>query len=263
MKKEDEVNIKVGLLTLFGIILILLLVVWRSGILLKVQGNELVGRFDSVSGLLETAPVLYRGYKVGSVVQINPQAKKVEVISKLLRDLKLPEDSYLRIEYNGLVGQKYLSIIPGISKYILAKGAVLKGVSTAGMAEFINEGSGSMAEARKLLINFNRSFAKDDPNTSFAKIIGNFEEIAESLNRSMPKLESSLTNLDVMMKELVANKDNLNDSVVSTKIAAQNIASISIQLNETISKNAENIDAIIYEVKRASKRLNKVLRTKD
>ncbi len=263
IKKEDEVNIKVGLLTLLGILLIFILFIWRSGLLLKVQGYELVGRFENVSGLLVTSPVQYRGYKVGTVEQINPKASQIEVVAKLSQELSLPADSYLRIDYDGLVGQKFLSIMPGESSKLLVPGTVLKGYSTAGMSDFIHEGSGSMAEARKLLMNFNRSFSKDNPDASFAKIMHDFEEITKSLNKTMPKLEKAVNNLDTMLAELVNNKENINKTLVDTQASAHNLLEFSGKLNQTISKNAENIDVIIYEVKRASKRLNKVLRTKN
>ena len=87
-------------------------------------GIELSARFDKIDGLPSGADVRIAGVKVGSVTgtRINPETFQAEVTLRVGSGIRLPADSSAEITSEGLLGGKYVSIVPGGSDRILASG---------------------------------------------------------------------------------------------------------------------------------------------
>ena len=102
---------KVGIFSFFVLLLIAFLIVWQSSIFLRASGNNFTGVFEGINGLLEGAPVRYRGFKVGYVAKIIPEIEDIKVEFWVNSDLKIPEGSTLKIAFDGLIGEKYLEIV--------------------------------------------------------------------------------------------------------------------------------------------------------
>jgi phospholipid/cholesterol/gamma-HCH transport system substrate-binding protein len=88
---------------------------YRSSQVSESGGYELLARFDRVDGLEPGADVRISGIKVGSVVSqtLDPQTFRAEVRFTLRDDVELPLDSSAAVVSNGLLGGKYLAVVPG------------------------------------------------------------------------------------------------------------------------------------------------------
>ena len=88
------------------------------------DGLSLTARFDKIDGLNNGADVRIAGVKVGSVTaqRINPQSFAAEVTINVDRTLRLPADTSAEITSEGLLGGKYVSLVPGGADRILASG---------------------------------------------------------------------------------------------------------------------------------------------
>ncbi|MFL1464131.1 outer membrane lipid asymmetry maintenance protein MlaD [Roseococcus sp. DSY-14] len=88
------------------------------------DGYQLTARFDKIDGLASGADVRIAGVKVGSVTgaRIDPETFQAEVTFRLGSQIRLPADSSAEITSEGLLGGKYLSIVPGGSERLLAAG---------------------------------------------------------------------------------------------------------------------------------------------
>lgn len=88
------------------------------------DGMLLTARFDRIDGLVNGADVRLAGVKVGTVTatRIDPQSFSAEVSMRIDRALRLPSDSSAEVTSEGLLGGKYISIVPGGSETLLAEG---------------------------------------------------------------------------------------------------------------------------------------------
>jgi len=88
------------------------------------DGMQLRARFDRIDGLSNGADVRIAGVKVGSVTdsRIDPQTFGAELTMRVDRSLRLPEDTSAEITSEGLLGGKYVSLVPGGSDKILTDG---------------------------------------------------------------------------------------------------------------------------------------------
>jgi phospholipid/cholesterol/gamma-HCH transport system substrate-binding protein len=79
------------------------------------DGYELIARFDKVDGLERGSDVRISGIKVGAVVDqsLDPETYRAEVRFTLREDVQLPADTSAAVVSNGLLGGKYLALVPG------------------------------------------------------------------------------------------------------------------------------------------------------
>ena len=78
-------------------------------------GYELIARFDKVDGLEPGSDVRISGIKVGTVIDqtLDPETYRAEVRFSLRDDVQLPADTSAAVVSNGLLGGKYLALVPG------------------------------------------------------------------------------------------------------------------------------------------------------
>ncbi len=88
------------------------------------DGMLLTAQFDRIDGLVNGADVRIAGVKVGSVVasSIDPVSFNAVVGMRVDRSLRLPADSSAEVSSDGLLGGKYLSIVPGGAERVLGEG---------------------------------------------------------------------------------------------------------------------------------------------
>ncbi len=87
----------------------------------KVDGYKLTAQFMKVGGLEAGADVRISGIKVGSVldVRLNPETYTAEVVLGLISSLHLPRDTEAAIADAGVMGGKYVQLLPGKSQSVL------------------------------------------------------------------------------------------------------------------------------------------------
>lgn len=87
-------------------------------------GYALNARFDRIDGLNVGADVRMAGVKVGTITasRIDPKTYLAEVNFTVQQGLDLPKDSSAEIVSDGLLGGKYLSLVPGGDDAVLKPG---------------------------------------------------------------------------------------------------------------------------------------------
>lgn len=90
-----------------------------------VSGTTLHAKFERIDGLTVGSDVRLAGVKIGSIAAaaIDPKTFQAMVTFTVLATLKLPRDSSAEITSDGLLGGKFLAIVPGGDDKLLADGA--------------------------------------------------------------------------------------------------------------------------------------------
>ena len=90
-------------------------------------GYELSARFTRVDGLSVGSDVRMSGIKVGTVVEqsLDRETFDALVIFNVKDDVKVPDDTAVKITSDGLLGDSYVSLEPGGSEIYLAAGEEL------------------------------------------------------------------------------------------------------------------------------------------
>jgi phospholipid/cholesterol/gamma-HCH transport system substrate-binding protein len=93
-----------------------------------VSGYELSANFERVDGIREGSDVRISGIKVGSVVSesLDPKTFLAKVQVSIDPAIKVPDDTVAEIVSAGLLGDKYLSLVPGGSEKTIPAGGEIR-----------------------------------------------------------------------------------------------------------------------------------------
>lgn len=175
---------KVGIMTLIGAIALAMIITWKSNLFLTAQGFELVGSFTNIEGLTVGSEVRYRGFNVGKVMRIDPGPADIKVYATVKRGLKMPEDSTLRVGFDGIVGLKYLEIKPGSLETLYKPGMVLQGISTSGLVDFVDVGTQNLMETKAILEEFRRFVSNPELQQAINNTATNTEKLTLELRET-------------------------------------------------------------------------------
>ncbi|MCW3474435.1 outer membrane lipid asymmetry maintenance protein MlaD [Limobrevibacterium gyesilva] len=89
-----------------------------------ISGYTLRAKFDRIDGLAVGADVRVAGVKVGTVSSagVDPKTYQAVVTFSIENALKVPKDSSAEITSDGMLGGKFLALVPGGDEKMLADG---------------------------------------------------------------------------------------------------------------------------------------------
>jgi phospholipid/cholesterol/gamma-HCH transport system substrate-binding protein len=105
-----------------------LLFAYNSSQLRSVKGYELTANFEHIDGIRDGSDVRVSGIKVGSVLglTLDPKTFLATVRMSVEPAVKLPDDTVAEIVSSGLLGDKYMSLVPGGSEKDIQPGGRIK-----------------------------------------------------------------------------------------------------------------------------------------
>lgn len=131
------VEISVGAFMLAGILALAFLAVQVSGLNLKENQRatyKLMAHFNNASGLAVRAKVTVAGVVIGRVTAISLDAKDSRALVEMAIDNNvdtLTSDSIAAIQTAGILGEKYISILPGGDSEMLKNGDEIQDTQSA------------------------------------------------------------------------------------------------------------------------------------
>ena len=263
---------KVGIFVLMGIILLVYMSLRVGGIKFgRPEGYEIFVKFDSVAGLDKDASVRIAGVEVGRVKDIILEYNKAKVTLMINSDVKVGKDFSAVLKTKGLLGERYLELIPGspnapamepggeitkITTYtdmdklitIMSDVAIdIKKVSES-LASVLG-GSEGEATLRNIVKNVEDITERIDNmvkanDEKFGRILTNFEEFSSDLKEKGPEITDGLKAVSDNLNQVIAeNRDTLKDGFGNLKEASTKLS----ETMETINRLAKNVEPKIDE----------------
>ena len=93
-----------------------------------VQGYPVTAQFERIDGIRDGGDVRIAGVKVGSIVSasLDPKTFLADVRISIDPGYKLPDDTVAEIVSAGLLGDRYLALVPGGSEHTIPPGGRIK-----------------------------------------------------------------------------------------------------------------------------------------
>lgn len=131
---------KVGAVTLAALVLLAGMLVGLSHFTIGDKGYPVAALFHDVNGLTPGNLVHFAGVEVGQVESVTLVPDGIRVLLRIHQGTAIPVGSHFTIGTNGLLGEKFISIVPpdGNTTDVIPAGAIVIGEDTQGLAELIN-----------------------------------------------------------------------------------------------------------------------------
>lgn len=121
--KRAELELIVGLFIVAGILCLgYISTKYAKMEMVGDSGYQLVAVFPNIGGLKNGALVEIAGVKIGRVKEIALDNYRARVVLNIQSEVKIQDDAIARIKTKGLLGEKFVDIVPGGSDTILTKG---------------------------------------------------------------------------------------------------------------------------------------------
>jgi len=93
-----------------------------------VTGYEVLARFERIDGLSAGSDVRMSGIKIGTIVKQTLDTQDYLAVVRMSIDpaVKLPEDSSAEVVSDGLLGSKYMSLVPGGADEMIEAGGEIR-----------------------------------------------------------------------------------------------------------------------------------------
>jgi len=116
---KTKLELKVGIFVFIGLLILVVFVLSIGGFKTWSSGHRLNLLFNFVNGVKIGAPVRFAGVDIGEVKRINLEFRSEENRTEVSLEVwvkdnvRIPPDSKVLINTLGLLGEKYVEIIPG------------------------------------------------------------------------------------------------------------------------------------------------------
>lgn len=127
---KTKMELKLGIFVFIGLVIFVVAILSVGGIRTWASGYKVNFMFSFINGVKKGAPVRFAGVDVGQVQTIKyffdekENKTKIRVACWVDNDVKIPMDSVVWVNTLGLLGEKYIEIMPGqdYSKCLLVNG---------------------------------------------------------------------------------------------------------------------------------------------
>ena len=122
---DKKIELIAGTFVLVGLVLVGFLAFQIGDAQIFAAGNyTLNARFSDVGGLTEGSKVRLAGVTVGTVgrISLDPETYYANVELVLRPEISLDDDTIASVKTNGLIGDKFISLLPGGSGIPLSDG---------------------------------------------------------------------------------------------------------------------------------------------
>jgi len=218
MSRDNGLELKVGSFVLLAVLVLTFFIISISDLSIFEKGRHIHVVFGFASGLREAAPVRLAGVEVGLVRKLkvfvdeaDGGKTKVRVNIWIKEDISIPADSKITINQLGILGEKYLEIIPGSSTDLIKDDGVAIGHDPVPIEKITEKMDSLMAKLEVTADNVNNGILNDKNKKSLQDALEGFGALGTDLKEGRGTLGKLLTdesiyhNLDDLTSDLKGN----------------------------------------------------------
>ncbi len=236
MKINNET--KVGIITVLSVTILILGYNYLKGREIFTNTIDIYAEYGQINGISESNPVLYNGFAVGKVTDLELTERGTIIATLTLKPgLQIPDNTIAKIVSQDLLGAKAVVLQFGDSRTFIEEGDTLRTDTEMSLAESVNSEVLPVKQKAEKLLSTMDSILVSIQYILNPNFRSNIDQSFASIKRSIETLEVTATRVDSMVKYQAAR----------FKVISSNIESISSNLknnNQKITDILSNIDQI-------------------
>lgn len=200
---------------------------------------EVSSRFETVEGLVASAPVFIKGYKAGKVSEVSYNAEKedFEVVCSILKEFRIPADSRMTIFSTDIMGGKGIRIDFGTSSDYINDGdalapdfekSLMDGLA-AGVMPLLEKVNNTIDSLNVTVSGINSFLSAENINTLGSTLkhidatMANLRGISSSVNGKSKEIESLMDNLATISGKFTDTADKLDTTIAGVGTIVQSV----------------------------------------
>jgi phospholipid/cholesterol/gamma-HCH transport system substrate-binding protein len=220
---------------------------------------EVSARYETVEGLVASAPVYIKGYKAGKVTEVtyNPETEDFQVVCSIRKEFRIPADSRMIIYGVDIMGTKGVRIAFGTSEILVEDGGTLQPRLEAGLVD------GLAAEIGPLLSKVSSTLDSLEVTVSGVnrvlseKNTASISNTLAHLERTMADVRGIAASVQGRSAELEAFIENLADLSESFNGIAAKVDTTVAGVNELmVTLNEADLDKVVVSLKELLDNIN-------
>ncbi len=260
MKLGLNTEAKVGAITLAALVLLAGMLFGLSRFSFGDKGYPVYAMFHDVSGLTSGNLVRFAGVEVGQVETVAILPEGIKVLMRIHKGTAIPNGSYFTIGTDGLLGEKFISIVPPVGQGntgILAAGDVVVGADPQGLDALIQSADRVLADVHALVQSLNDILGDDKVKTALKDSALNAKVITDNLRVLSASLARMAVNNEQDVSQMVANLKSMSESL---KMAAGEVSTM-IASVDNHGQTTADLTAAVHNVKLTSERIEKMAKS--
>lgn len=255
-------EIKIGVFVFIALLImaVFIFIVGDLSTLFRKKGYPLFVRFDSVAGLEKKTVVRIAGIRVGYVRDIRLKGTQAEVELSIDPNVKVKKGARATLAALGLLGEKYIEILPGAEDVYSQPGDSIQGVTAASFDQL-----GSMLldvgdEIKRIGESLQSLIGEGETQNRFKETLGNLSSFTADLKDFMGRNRQSLDQNMRRTTDVIAKIDRRVDDV------SLNLDELITALRDTVEENRgsvkgnlDNIRELVTKVEESLELLNESL----
>lgn len=272
-------EVKAGCIVIIGIIIVVIFLILISGLNLFKSKNNYLARFKYTSGIEVGSLVRYGGFEVGRINRVGIAPDNNSLIEfEVEIDSRVPvkKDSEVIITSIGIMGEYYIEISTGSpNAELLPPGSLMNSKDTTPMmmltdkfgqlSESLSQtidqlnlllGSQNRQQIQLILTNLNRLL--EDNQNSIAAMMENSNQAIASLSHISNRLDTLLIENQGSISRSI---QNLEETLTQSQLLIKNMQQTMRNVDEMIVTQDGNYDKIMENLSRTSQNLDEFTRT--
>ena len=243
---------RIGLFMLMGLIILGIFIIKIEDIPVGERGDRLLltAHFSSVAGLDRKAAVRIAGVRVGKVEDIFLEGSQAVLTLSLNPDVQLHEGAVAQITSLGMLGDKYIEILPGDFRLpLLPQGAVLGGATTPSFDDVMRVATEIGADVKEVTEALRGTIGGPQGEEAIGEIVANIRELTASLKILIAENQVNVNQTTANFAEFSATlRDEMPKITDKMNLLAD-------QLNGVVGENRDDVQASMSNIRELSARL--------
>ncbi|HEY8132164.1 MAG TPA: MlaD family protein [Thermoanaerobaculia bacterium] len=213
--------------------------------------RTVVAIFDSVAGLDNKSKVRVAGVPVGTVtdIELRKEDGKAKVTMEIDSDVQLRSGAFARVVNLGLLGEKYIEIVPGpVNAPVIPEeqAVVLRGNQPASIDDVTNQISAIATDVKAITESLRTVMGGSQGEQRLQEIVANVQQITAQVrdlvtaNRS--NVDATLANAREVSAQLRTSIPRLSES----------IEKMANSLNGTLGENRQDLHQVVENLRKLS-----------
>ena len=253
---------RIGLFMLLGLIILGVFIIKIEDIPVGDRGDRQVftARFSSAAGIDRKAAVRVAGVRVGKVDSIQLDGSEAVLVLSLDPDVRLHEGAVAQVTSLGMLGDKYVEILPGNpGAPLIAPGSEIGGFNPPSFDDVLEVATQIGADVKEVTAALRGSLGGPAGEQALTEIVENIRELTASLRVLVADNQSNVNQTTENFMEFSATlRDELPRIAEKMNLLADQLSGVVGENREDLNASMKNLHELSDSLKVSANNLNTI-----